>query len=199
VISCIVFVALAMPAPGLAKSDRGGLGPASLTAACRDRPDVAAIIEQARADGFTIAPGVAEALERVPDVAGGAHRVLVGTKGGPAGHSSHAGTNGPQALAAARTPQSPSRVAAGDVASLGCPVGSAAHVNWNSGMGYVQEYWRWATIGGQTGTSSPAAGYCYQTTCRWYAWAAGVQNRYYRSVSVYNTWYAFIINAGCGY
>jgi hypothetical protein len=153
-------------------------------APCSDRPDPEAIIEQARADGFTIASGARESLLRVPDV-GGRGRILVGYKG--------------PRKTAVRTLQSAKRATAGDSASLGCSVGSAAHANWTSGGGVVQEYWHWATIGGQIGTSSPAAGSCPYTTCNWYAWINGVRDRYYRSVSVYNTWYAFIVSAGCGY
>ena len=171
--------ALVLPAAALGKPD------GSAPAPCNGPPDAAAAIAQARADGFTIAPGALEALQHVPVNAAGL--ILVGTKGPK------------QAPPAARTPQSATRSTAGDSASLGCPVGSAAHVWWDSGSGVVQEYWHWATIGGQTGISSPAPGSCSSTTCRWYAWANGVRDRYYRSVSVYNTYYAFIESAGCGY
>jgi hypothetical protein len=175
-IAGIAVAALALPAAALGKPDA--------TAPCNGPPDAAAAIAQTRAAGFTIAPGALQALQHVSTNAPG--RILVGTKG-------------PKAATAGRSVQSANHVTAGDVASLGCPVGSAAHVWWDSGGGYVQEYWHWATIGGQTGTSSPAPGSCSFTTCHWYAWAAGVSNRYYRSVSVYNTWYAFIDSAGCGY
>ena len=185
VILSLALVALALPEAGLARADAASNVPAAAQAPCNnDRPDPRAIIEQARANGFTIAPGAQQALERVPDLAGSG-RVLVGSKG--------------PRNSAVRAVQSVKRITAGDVTALGCPVGSAAHVNWTSGSGVVQEYWHWATIGGQTGTSSPGAGTCSFTTCNWYAWANGVQNRYYRSVSVYNTWYAFIVNSGCGY
>lgn len=186
VLAAIATTALAaLVATGPATGRVGEIASAETT--CAGPPDVAAIIAQARADGFTIAPGALEALKSVPDVATGPQRILVGTKATRVMPSPR------------RSIQSAARVAAGDVASLGCPVGDAAHVNWDSGSGLIQEYWKWATIGGQTGTSSPAPGYCYQVTCRWYAWASGVQNRYYRSVSVYNGWYAFIRSAGCGF
>jgi hypothetical protein len=178
-ILAVAVAALSLPAAALGKPD------VSATAPCNGPPDAAAAVAQARADGFTIAPGALYALQHVSANAPGL--ILVGTKGPNV------------AQRAARSPQSTARSAAGDVASLGCPVGSAAHVWWDSGSGYVQEYWHWATIGGQTGTSSPAPGSCPSTTCRWYAWANGVRDRYYRSVSVYNTFYAFIESAGCGY
>jgi hypothetical protein len=129
----VAVAALGLPAVALGKPD------ASSTAPCNGPPDAAAAIAQARADGFTIAPGALYALQHVPTNAPGL--ILVGTKGPK------------RAQTAARSPQSTTRATAGDSASLGCPVGSAAHVFWDSGSGYVQEYWHWATIGGQTGTS----------------------------------------------
>lgn len=180
-----ICVALALPVAGQARIDALGLAPAGADVICNEPPDPQAIVDRAQANGFTIAPGALEALRRVGNEPTG--RIIVGFKG-----------PGPQ-KPAVRTVQSAKRISAGDVTALGCPVGSAAHVNWNSGSGTIQEYWTWHSIGGQTGKVSPPAGSCPSTTCNIYAWSNGMANRWYGSVSVYNTWYAFITSAGCGY
>lgn len=185
VILWATFLALALPVAGNARADTQGLAPAGADAVCKDEPpDPQAILDKAKADGFSINPAAFEALRHVGETPAG--RVIVGFKG-------------PKKAATTRSVQSVKRINAGDVAALGCAVGSAAHVNWNSGSGVIQEYWTWHSIGGQTGKASPPSGTCSFTTCNIYAWANGLANKWYGSVSVYNTWYAFITSAGCGY
>jgi hypothetical protein len=195
------FAVLAASATAIARTDTGQTA-ARGSRVCRQPAGLDKMLAATRAQGFTIAPGAVRALKSLPapTPASGrdpahVHVILVGTKGSP---QSSAGTT--RSVQRARVPTNSQRVAVSDHAALGCPVGAPAHVWWDSGYGAVSEVWHWATIGGQVGsTVGPAAPSCGSTTCRWYAWINGVQNRYYRSVDVYNSIYAFIESAGCYY
>jgi hypothetical protein len=203
VLAATALAALTAASPGLSRTE-SGLAPTSGSRVCRQPADLDKLLASTRAQGFAIAPGAVRALKSLPvptpapvgvngrDPAR-VHVILVGTKGTPRTLSRRQGQS-------ARRPAASRRIAVSDHASLGCPVGAPAHVVWDSGYGAVSEVWRWATIGGQVGsTVGPAEPNCGYTTCRWYAWINGVQNRYYRSVDVYNGIYAFIDSAGCYY
>jgi hypothetical protein len=194
-------VPLSVP-PGLAcnqASDFSALY--KLTRRSREPTDLEQVIALSREQGFTIRSEAVRALKNLPDPAtaregadaGKARRVLLAYRDSPPAPSPGSAVRGGRGL------QSTTRVAVSDHASLGCPVGAPAHVWWDSGFGAVSEVWRWATIGGQVGSTAGTGPSCWETTCRWYAYINGVRNRYYRSVDVYNRWYAFIRSAGCYY
>jgi hypothetical protein len=197
------LVVVAAAGTALARTDSGQVG-ARGSRVCRQPAGLDKMLALTRTQGFTIAPGALRALKSLPTPTPAAasgrdparvHVILVGTKG-----SRQTATGTARSVQKARVPTSSQRVAVSDHAALGCPVGAPAHVWWDSGFGAVSEVWRWATIGGQVGsTVGPPAPNCGYTTCRWYAWINGVQNRYYRSVDVYNGIYAFIESAGCYY
>lgn len=197
------FVAFVSSEAAIGRTDRGQVASRG-SRVCRQPAGLDKMLALTRAQGFTIAPGALRALKSLPAPTPAAasgrdsahvHVILVGTKG-----SRQSATGTARAVKKARVPASSKRIAVSDHAALGCPVGAPAHVWWDSGSGAVSEVWRWATIGGQLGsTVGPAAPSCGYTTCRWYAYINGVQNRYYRSVDVYNGIYAFIESAGCYY
>jgi hypothetical protein len=203
VLSLIALAVLAAAATAIARTHNGQVA-ARPSQTCRQPAGLDEMLAKTRAEGFTVAPGAVRALKSLPvptparadsENPARVHVILVATKGPlqkPGGAASR--------VQRARVPASSKRVSVSDHAALGCPVGAPAHVWWDSGYGAVSEVWRWATIGGQIGsTVGPPAPNCGSTTCRWYAWINGVQNRYYRSVDVYNSIYAFIESAGCYY
>jgi hypothetical protein len=173
--------------------------------------ELQAMLNRAVADGETLIPAAVEQLRNL--AAGGpqtrgAHLLTFaylpdpaspasGVATSPVPTPSNATTSSPPP-APQRSLQAHHRATVSDHASLGCPVGDSAHVWWQSGEGAISDVFHWGNIGGGSGTD-PEGGYCGGLSCTNYGWDGGAANYYYQSVDVYNSWYAHITSAGCGY